>query len=105
MKREITFDFAKWGQEGIVAYTRLEFQIVTLFENPLKKDEYYGVSEQGNVFCLESKNINMFEEVKPREFWVNVYSNDSGYCYATEGIARQALADNGQTIKVREVLD
>jgi hypothetical protein len=103
MKKQIEFDFAKWGQDGISVEWYGQ-KVLSMHINPTSSAYYYGMVNGTTCFNTTQSNLTMFEEVNPREFWVNVYNNGNGYCYNSQSIAKQALADNGQTIKVREVL-
>jgi len=68
MKKQIDFDFAKWGQEGIsVEYNRKT--ILTLHINPFNNEYYYGIINENLAFIAPATPLTMFEEVKPREFW------------------------------------
>lgn len=113
MKKQIEFDFAKWGQEGISVAVN-GCKIATLHKHTSIPDCYYGHYEKSiNTFSLYGNNFTMFQEVKPREFWINLYSNG---CKSIHSCTEEAneLAKNVQinhthltieTIKVREVLD
>jgi len=112
MKKQIEFDFAKWGQEGI-SVTVNGKNVITLHKNPNHANYFYGMTGPTLMFNNSGPCFTMFEEVKPREFWVNVYENRSVGIYETEQSAIEAFNSsrkyapkiNGQTIKVREVLD
>jgi hypothetical protein len=103
MKKEIEFDFAKWGQEGISIYGD-KTKMLTFHKNPTN-DLFYGVDEDGYLICDKQPEFKMFEEIKPREFWGNVYDNGNFVIHPTQERALQCLEKSGETIKVREVLD
>jgi len=107
MKKEIEFDFAKWGQEGISVEIN-GAKIATLHKHTLIPDAYYGIfdSSSFNTFCLYGNNFKMFEEVKPREFWVNITNKDNIYIYNDFASADAQCGDwTVETIKVREVIE
>ena len=64
----------------------------------------------GDCRCeLDADKINIFdwiEEIKPREFWVNLYDIGEGGIFKTKEAAN-TVASSGRTeiIKVREVID
>ena len=66
--------------------------------------------EIGNCRCeLDANKINIFdwiEEIKPREWWVNLYNIGEGGIFKTKEAAN-TVASSGRTeiIKVREVLE
>ena len=102
-KTEIDFDFAKWGQEGISVIIQTK-SIITLYQNSVITNRFYGLFEDGGAFVALDLDIHMFEEVKPREFWVNI-RQDEITIYKTKKESEFFLRENSQTIKVREVLD
>jgi len=116
MKKQIEFDFAKWGQEGISVEKNYN-EVVSMMK-----------AADGVTLCCEIKinngtstqlafvsrcNLTMLEEVKPREFYVNVYENFSCNIYkhqeeAEVGLSRSKIntpSVKGETIKVREILE
>ena len=103
MKKEIEFDFAKWGQEGISVIIQTK-SIITLYQNSVITNRFYGLFEDGGAFVALDLDIHMFEEFKPREFWVNV-SQDEIKIYESAKEAAFFLRENSQTIKVREVIE
>jgi len=115
MKKEIEFDFAKWGQEGITASTEMGDNVLNIIKLKYPRNGYTYIVEIEckTPFLIKEDNSNlmygkitMFEEVKPREFWVNISKKGNVYIYK-DGI--EAGASTGawdtETIKVREVLD
>jgi hypothetical protein len=100
-KTEIDFDFAKWGQEGISV--ELNSSEVIKIHEYIDSAVLYGVNLKG-AFLDKKENFKMFEEVKPREFWVNV-SQDEIKIYESAKEAAFFLRENSQTIKVREVIE
>jgi hypothetical protein len=105
MKKEIEFDFAKWGQEGISVKSD-GLIAVAMHQNNIK-GLIYGIDSKGIVFHREAKDFTMFEEVKPREYYMNVYKDGScgrGWTLKHQATDLQA-EDVLETIKVREVLD
>lgn len=76
MKKEIEFDFAKWGQEGISVETN-GTPVITLHVNPHCNSYFYGMLGPTYMFNNAISTFKMFEEVKPREFWVNEYEDGS----------------------------
>lgn len=105
MKKEIDFDFTKWGQDGISVDDHMGRLIIKLHENPIK-DEFYGISHDDCTFALPKNKFKMFEEVKPREFWVNVYKDSASYVHTSKEDAEiSKFIDCIETIKVVEVLD
>lgn len=124
MKKEIEFDFAKWGQEGVIALDQNGNDVLNIWKLAKPKNEWIYLIEVNNnemPFFLNKfgKNehaetkIKMFEEVKPREFWVNVYESGSMWVHNTHEIAIKQFENTivntphskGQTIKVREVIE
>ena len=108
-KVKIDFDFSKWGQEGISVY-HYNTKVLTLHKhfNP-DEDYYYGISET-NLFGTSSKHLYMYQEIKPREIWVNEYPNNlRAYVFwDTKEDAETKLLNYTtplKTIKFREVLD
>ncbi len=104
MKKEIEFDFTKWGQDGISVDDTMGRLVIKLHENPIK-DEFYGITHDGSTFAMHKNKFIMFQEVKPREFWVNIHKHGTPVFYYTEETAKSFATDNVTTIKVREVLD
>lgn len=45
------------------------------------------------------------EEIKPREFWVNVYNNYNAYVHLTKESAENISKSSCETIRVREVIE
>jgi hypothetical protein len=124
MKKEIEFDFAKWGQEGVITLDNKGNAVLNLWAISKPTNEWIYIVEIDNnrmPFYLNKNGANMhsgciikmFEEVKPREFWVNIYQGGSINIYESELNARGAYESSmrfapkikGETIKVREVLD
>ena len=109
MKRQqIDFDFSKWGQEGISVILPSRNHAVTLHKSPLGDNSYYGISNDTYTFHVNVNNLKMYEEIKPREIWVNEYSTGFGIMHFTEKDAIQQR-DKARTfvklVKFREVLD
>jgi hypothetical protein len=112
MKREIEFNFAKWGQDGVVVQSENGHFVFDMHHNKIS-NYYYGYYENGDLFSTINTALRMYEEVKPREFWMNLYSNgmiailDSKE--QAEDVGRSFVFVNPdkrvETIKVIEVLD
>lgn len=109
MKKQIDFDFAKWGQEGIsIKYNKIH-DVVAIMKSTLqftyviehRIDNSLGVKAIHTDKC----DLTMFEEVKPREFWVNVYGDGFSFLYDTKSEAIQCLDIGGKTIKLVEVIE
>lgn len=122
MKKEIEFDFAKWGQEDVIALDQDGNDVLNIIELKQPINGWVLIVEINgkSPMCINRIGMNqnggitikMFEEVKPREFWVNVYENGTiGPLWSCKKLANNRLLkdDNmggkGQTIKVMEVLD
>lgn len=107
MKKEITFDFAKWGQEGISVIDKdNNIDVCTLHKSPFVLNTYYGLLDNESTYHLSVTDLTMFEEVKPREFWVNVTGKGDIYIYKDFASADSQCGDwTTETIKVREVLE
>ena len=104
MKKQIEFDFSKWGQEGISVETDT-YNMATLHKNPIN-NLYYGVDEDGDLNSGKATEFKMYEEVKPQEFWVNVYGDAYSYTfYHSKEQAQEYLAKGGKTIKLVEVIE
>lgn len=107
MKREIIFDFSKWGQEGISVETDT-YNMVTLHKNPIN-NLFYGVDEDGDLNSGKATEFKMYEEVKPREFWVNVYSDKTSqfihFSKQEASIAKSDTHNFVKTIKLVEVIE
>jgi hypothetical protein len=114
MKKEIEFDFAKWGQEGVFALNQNGNEVLNIIElkQPIKGWVFVVEINGESPMCINILGMNqnsgitikMFEEVKPREFWVNV-SQDEIKIYESAKEAAFFLRENSQTIKVREVIE
>jgi len=87
MKKEIIFDFAKWGQEGISVNVNGQ-EVLTIHKNPHCPDYFYGMMGPTLMFNNVIQAFTMFEEVKTREFWVNVYNG--GQMYHIRGTKEEA---------------
>ena len=82
MKKQIDFDFTK------------------------SSNYYYGMVNGTTCFNVTKSYLTMYEEVKPREFWVNVYGDAySKFCYDTKEQAQEYLAKGGKAIKLVEVIE
>ena len=104
-KQQIEFDFSKWGQEGISVDDICGRLVIRLYENPIK-DEFYGVAHDGSVFALPKQKFTMYQEVKPREIWVNEYYDFFGKGYHTKKEAMDRKASSCiRTIKFVEVIE
>lgn len=105
MKKRIEFDFSKWGQEWISVTIHSE-DIIILHQNPINNNWFYGVYKNGmNFVCLDT-DLEMYQETKPREIWVNEYKDGYTTSHQTkENALRLAGADCLRTIKFREVED
>ena len=107
MKKQIEFDFSKWGQEGISVKTDME--VLNLYKNDILNNFYYGIDINGVVFSLPEKHLKMYQETKPREIWVNE-QQDAIFHYSKVFASKkeaesQKLPFVIRTIKFREVED
>ena len=106
-KQQIPFDFTKWGQEGISVESS-DFIVHTLHLHPHNKDNCYGIAHNGDAFNFHVGWLRMYQEIKPREIWVNEYSTGFGIMHFTEEAAIQQR-DKARTfvklVKFREVLE
>lgn len=105
-KVKIDFDFSKWGQEGISVY-HYNTKVLTLHKHFNHGEYYYyGISET-NLFGCASKHLFMYQEIKPREIWVNEYPTHlAEFVYTSKEQAVIGSADNTtKQIKFMEVLD
>ena len=107
-KQKIPFDFSKFGQEGI-SVDYLEESVIALHKHPNEEDLYYGIFENGCFIGLPNE-LKMYQEIKPREIWVNEYTNGlSATCmwYDSEKEAAECKSATHyvKSIKFREVLD
>jgi hypothetical protein len=66
---------------------------------------YYGYYENGDLFSTINTALRMYEEVKPREWFMNVSKSGNKYIYDDFATATSCCAIGAETIKVREVLD
>ncbi len=106
-KTEIDFDFAKWGQEGISVIIQTK-SIITLYQNSVITNRFYGLFEDGGAFVALDLDIHMFEEVKPREFWVNEYDDGSfgvARISKEEAESRRVIGGDTKLIKLVEVIE
>lgn len=111
-KQKIDFDFSKWGQEGIsVEYKGNRVQTLHQHPNENAYQYYYGVDCFNNFFVtyLSQLDLIMYQEIKPREIWVNEQEG-GGFHYSKvfsskEGAESQKLPFVIRTVKFREVLD
>lgn len=76
----IDFDFSKFGQEDITCKSG-GLYIHTLHEHPHNKDHYYGIAANGSEFRTHVNFITMYQEMKPREIWINEQEN-AGFHYS-----------------------
>lgn len=108
-KVKIDFDFSKWGQEGISVIIDSK-NVFVIHKNPIKTTWYYGLYENGFAFFCLVGDITMYQEIKPREIWVNEYPNNQrAYVFwDTKEDAETKLLNCAtplRTIKFREVLE
>lgn len=106
MKKQIDFDFEKFGQKGVTAFID-GVEIETIHKFPVGyPDRYYGIDVRGMTYDRHKSRIKMYQEIKPREWWLNEYENRVGQPYdsQSEGYKNRAGGFKRQ-IKVREVLD
>lgn len=104
-KQQIPFDFSKWGQDGITCVFE-DSPILTLHLNLRNQLNYYGITESGTPFHTYVSSIKMYQEIKPREIWVNEYPRHFGNTYNTKEEAEKYKTSSCvRTIKFREVLD
>jgi len=69
-KKQIPFNFELWGTERI-SVTESDLEILTVHLNPLN-NAYYGLCKNGASFWnLSKRDLIMYQEVKPREVWMN----------------------------------
>lgn len=101
-RKAIPFNFELWGKEGISVDDTMGRLIVKLHEHPMK-DEFYGVTHDGCTFALPANKFIMYQEVKPREIYVNdrndMFVGSSIYFSKEEAI--EGIA--GDAKKVRQV--
>jgi len=109
MKKQIDFDFSKWGQPGItVTFGGTNVKMQTLHQHPTDKDNYYGITESGSALRSDVDRLTMYYEQIPREFYMSIYDNGATGClYNTfdECFAKRNVHVKGRVVKVREVLD
>lgn len=111
-KVKIDFDFSKWGQRDVDT-TLKGHTIQTLHKHPNAKvnECFYGIDGFGHAFktYLNSGELEMYQEIKPREIWVNEYQTigcTNSCIYQSEEEAIKNKSRNYiRTIKFREVLD
>jgi len=110
MKKQIEFDFAKWGQKGIsIKYNKIH-DVSAIMKSSIQYlyvIEYIGYFSLGkkNLACADRCDLVMYEEVKPREFWVNVYEDGFSFLYDRKAEAYLCLDIGGKTIKLVEVIE
>lgn len=104
--KKIEFDFSKWGQEGISVYNETD-KMVTLHKNPISNDLYYGIDEEGYTYSGLIIKFTMYEEVKPREIWVNEYKTGltSNVFHDTREKASKVQANWLRQVKFIEVIE
>lgn len=109
MKKEIDFDFEKFGQEGVEAFID-GVRILTTHKFPSGyPDRYYGIDVRGMTYDRHKSKLVMIEEIKPREIWVNEYPTTSYKNSCIYESKEAAFIGSGKTAniqtKFREVLD
>lgn len=106
-KVKIDFDFEKWGQEGISVIIQSE-DIIKLHQNPIKNIWFYGLFKNGNNFVCLYTDLTMYQEVKPREIWVNEFHDTLSAVIHTNkksAISCKDFDGYNKSVKFREVLD
>tara|TARA_R110000868_G_scaffold23387_1_gene94392 strand:- start:430 stop:753 length:324 start_codon:yes stop_codon:yes gene_type:complete len=104
MKKQIDFDFSKWGQEGISVVID-GVPVAELHQNKIK-GLIYGIDSIGLVFNRQGKDLKMFEEVKPREFWANVYRNRKPvFIHETKEDAAFASSSSPDFVKIIKLVE
>jgi len=107
-RKSIPFNFELWGQEDIKIYDE-DNEVLLIHLHPSTKS-YYGVYKDGTNFfgCIED-SLTMYQEVKPREIWVNEYTIGlSDTHYPTKELAIKYAANTSteiRQIKFIEVID
>lgn len=106
-KQQIEFDFSKWGQEGI-SVQKDQCEVIQLHKHKIE-GRVYGLVKVGfsfNIFECNEDKVIMYQEIIPREIWVNEYPTKLGRCYDTKELAENMKSlDYIRTIKFIEVLD
>jgi hypothetical protein len=102
---KIPFNFELWGKENISVDDIMGRLVVKLHENPIK-DEFYGIAHDGSTFALPVNKLTMYQEVKPREIWVNEYSDlRIGGAYSSIEKAKHCGPNAIRQVKFIEVLE
>lgn len=108
MKKQIEFDFFKWGQEGISVEIE-GVKVLGLHQNPTNTYDYYGIDSKGLTFIRNKIELRMYQEIKPREIWVN--EQEGGVFHYSKVFSSKAEAESQKlpfvirSVKFREVLD
>lgn len=106
-KINIEFDFEKFGQEGVTAFID-GVEIISAHKFPFDyPDRYYGIDQRGMTYDRHKSKLVMYQEIKPREIWVNEYpAGFTGSVHLSKEKAISCrIASFTTTIKFREVLD
>ena len=107
-KKQIPFNFELWGTEGISVDDIMGRLVIKLHENPIR-DDFYGIVHDGSPFACKDINLIMYQEVKPREIWVNEYTIGlSNTHYPTKELATKYAANTSteiRQVKFIEIID
>lgn len=106
-KVKIDFDFSKWGQKGISVMSG-KYRMLTLHKHPIVERDYYGMDYDCDFHTGDG--FIMYQEVEPREVWINEFEYGLSNVYWFSRTLEEALESkilNGykRTVKFREVLD
>lgn len=109
-KVKIEFDFSKWGQEGI-SVQKDQCEVIQLHKHKIE-GRVYGLVKVGfsfNIFECNEDKVIIYQEIKPREIWVNEQES-AGFHYS-KVFSSKAEAESQKlpfvirTVKFREVFD
>lgn len=104
MKRKIEFNFSKWGKEGVTVEPSWpeKAYAVSVHVNPVN-GQIYGVFNNGSLFVSNEDDLVMYEEVKPREIWVNEYPQPIGIFKSSIWNDERSAALNTNADCIRQV--
>jgi hypothetical protein len=107
MKKQIEFDFEKFGQENVTAFID-GVEILTVHKFPSSyPDRYYGLDVKGMTYDRHKSKLVMVQKIKPREIWLNEYPDGfiGSAHLSKEKAINFKLSTCIATIKFIEVLD